>query len=313
VGGRTVEYERKVGPHSADREVAELARRQHGVASAAQLRAAGLTEAAIRRRTASGRLHRIHRGVYAVGHSALTRRARQLAGVFACGPGAVLSHRSAGDLWAIARAGPAIEITAPRSRGSRPEITVHRSRRLDRADRSVIDAIPVTSLARTIVDLADVLDERRLGDAVQQAEVRRLFDLGAVYEALERVPGRAGRHRLLRLLSSYAEPPFTRSEAERNFLRLCERHGLPKPSVNLCVHGFEVDFLWQEAGLAVEFDGAATHLTRRAFHEDRRRDRALAAGGVQVVRVTWRDLVRWPAGLARELDAVRSQRLAALR
>jgi hypothetical protein len=137
----------------------------------------------------------------------------------------VLSHRSAGELRAIARAGPAIVITAPRSRGSRAEITVHRSRRLDRGERSVIDPIPITSLPRTIVDLAEVLDERRLCDAVHEAEIRRLFDLRAVYEALGRAPGRTGRYRLLRLLSNYADPPFPRSEAERNFLRPCERHG----------------------------------------------------------------------------------------
>lgn len=301
--------------------MAALARQQYGVVSAAQLRAAGLTEAAVRRRVASGRLHRIHRGVYAVGHSGLTRRARQLAAVLACGPDAVLSHRSAGELWGIAREGSSVEITAPRSRGPRCDMTVHRSRQLAHAERSVIDAIPVTSLARTLLDLADVLDEGRLAKAVHEAEVRRLFDLDAVLRSLDRVPGRAGRHRLRRVLSDYGDgPALTRSEAERMFLELCARHMLPMPSVNVPVLGFEVDFLWPDARLAVEIDGALVHQTRRAFEGDRRRDRALAASGIQVVRVTWRDLTDAPVALASEVRAIlarrgrdRNQRLTALR
>ena len=309
----TREYDEESSTHSPDRTVAALARRQHGVVSTAQLLAIGMTKDAIHSRLRAGRLHPVQRGVYAVGHMALTRRSRQLAAVLACGPAAVLSHRSAGALWGICREERTIEVTGPLGARPRAGMLVYRSRRLDPADWTVVDGIPVASLARTIVDLAEVLDERRLADAVHEAEIRRAFDLGPVREALGRVPGRAGRHRLLRVLSDYEERPFTRTEAERRFLRLCEEHGLPRPAANLWVKGLEVDFLWADAGLVVEFDGAGTHRTRRAFHEDRGRDRALAAVGVQVVRVTWRDLVRSPARLARELNAIRSQRAAALR
>ena len=179
-------------------------------------------------------------------------------------------------------------------------------------DRAVMDAIPVTSPARTLVDLAEVLTERRLADAVHESEVQRVLDLGAVERAIGRVPGRRGRHRLERVLAAYeGGPPMTRTEAERRFLRLCEGHSVPRPQTNVLVGGYEVDFHWPGARLVVEVDGGATHHTRRAFHADRRRDRALAVEGIQVLRVTWRDLDDG-AGLARELLRVlRGRRQAA--
>jgi len=192
---------------------------------------------------------------------------------------------------------------------AREGITVHRSRRLHADDRAVVDAISVTSVARTIVDLADVLSERRFADVVHEAEVLRLFDLRRVEEALGRASGRAGRHRLRRVLAGWDDgPAFTRNDAERRVLELSRSHGLPTPQVNVLVAKYEVDFFWPDAGLAVEFDGAATHHTRRAFHRDRQRDRDLASQGIQVVRVTSRDLRGDSAALARELAAILARR-----
>jgi very-short-patch-repair endonuclease len=152
------------------------------------------------------------------------------------------------------------------------------------------------------VDLADVLTEKRLADAVHEAEVRRLFDLRKIERVLDRLPGRKGRHKLRRVLAAYNDvQPFTRNKAERRVLELCEKNGLPRPQANVSIAGYEVDFYWPEAKLVLEFDGAATHLTRRAFRADRARDRALAAMGVHVVRATWHDLGRT---LARELAAI---------
>jgi Protein of unknown function (DUF559) len=242
--------------------------------------------------------------VYAVGHVAVTARGRQLAAVLACGPGALLSHRSAAELWGVGPSSPRPEVTAPRYRRQRAGIAVHRSRSIGPADVAVEDAIPVTSVARTLVDLAEVLSERRLADAVHEAEVRRLFDGATVEAILERLPGRPGHARLRRVLGAYgAGPAPTRSEAERRFLDLCARAGLPAPQANVPIGGLEVDFLWRAIGVAVEVDGVAAHHTRRAFHADRRRDRLLAARGIQVVRVTWSDLVD-EAALGRELAAV---------
>jgi hypothetical protein len=283
---------------------------QYGVISLAQLLELGLTRRAVEVRLRLGRLVQVHRSVYAVGHVALTPRARDLAAVLACGPQALLSHRSAATSWQLLRStGRRIEVTAPRGRKPHPGITLHRSRLIHLDDRAAVDGIPTTSVARTLVDLADVLSENRLADAVNEAEVQGLFDLAGLEATLERLRGRRGRHRLRRVVAAYRyEPAFTRSRAERRFLELCLEHGLPRPSTCIFVAGHEVDAYWPDARLAIEFDGEAFHRTRRAFHEDRRRDRRLAALGIQVNRVTWPDL-HDGASLAAELRAIRAQRL----
>ncbi len=271
--------------------------------------ALGFTREAVLGRARKGRLQALHRGVYAVGHAAATLEARQLAAVMACGAGTVLSHRSAAVRWGLLSSASRIEVTAPRSRGSRSGFAVHRTRTISPSDRDRRDGIPVTSPARTLVDLADVLSEPRLAAALHQAEVLRLLDLETLRAAQQRVPGRAGRHRLTRVIAAYdPNPPHLRNDAEKRFLRLIEAHDLPTPQVNAPLGGFEIDFYWPEAGLAVEVDGGAAHQTRQAFHEDRRRDRELAAlHGIQSLRVTWRDLDR-PAALAAELRQVLSRR-----
>jgi very-short-patch-repair endonuclease len=224
--------------------------------------------------------------VYAVGHDALTWDGRCLAAVMAYGPQAVLSHRAAASRWLLLPGTPAIEITAPPGRTRRDRVILHSSRPLAPADRTIQDRIPITSVARTLVDLAEVLPERRLADAIHQAEFHRLLDVNEVEAALNRVPGRKSRHKLHRALAADDPPPASRNDAERLLHDLCVQHGLPKPLVNASVHGHEVDLYWPEARLVVELDGGAAHMTRRAFREDRRRDRRLAAEGIQVVRVT---------------------------
>jgi Protein of unknown function (DUF559) len=263
---------------------------------------AGLSKRAIERRVEAGWLVLVHRGVYAVGHIALTDRSYLIAAVCACGEEALASHRAAGKLWGILRGSQPVEVTGPRSREPGKGFILHRSRLIHDEDRTLIDNIPVTSLARTIVDLADVSSERRTADAVHEAEVRRIFDLGAIERVLDRLPGRKGRHKLARVLSAYRDvQPFTRSRGERFVLGMCEAHGLPKPRVNTWVDSEEVDFYWPEAKLVLEFDGEAVHRTTRAFHQDRRRDRSLAAEGIHVVRATERDEA---AVLARELEQI---------
>ena len=169
----------------------------------------------------------------------------------------------------------------------------------------MIDAIPVTSAARTLVDLADVLSERRLADAVHEAEVQRILDVRQVEAVLSRLPGRRGRHRLRRVLTAYGDgPPMTRNDAERAFLGLFADHAIPTPQSNVLVGGYEVDFHWPHARLVVELDGGATHRTGRAFREDRRRDRVPAVHGFQVLRVTWWDLVEDAAGVAETVRQV---------
>jgi putative AbiEi antitoxin of type IV toxin-antitoxin system/uncharacterized protein DUF559 len=293
--------------------VSLLASQQHGVVSARQLRALGLSSQAVYRRLQKRRLIRVHPCVYAVGHLGLSPRWRDFAAVLACGPDALLSHRSAADLWGIRRTRSArIEVTAPRGRKGPAGITVHRSRVIHPEDRTAVDAITVTSVARTLVDLADVVSLPALERAINKAELLGLFDLAALERTLERLPNRRGRGPLRRALSLFLpSAAFTRSKGERDFIRLCAKHGLPQPSANLAIAGEEVDLIWTDARVIVEIDGRAVHGTTRAFHEDRRRDRALATRGFQVVRVTEQDL-HDDAALAAEMMALRARRLAEL-
>ena len=286
--------------------VQALAGRQHGIVKGRQVREAGLTKQAIRRRVEAGWLVPQYHGVYAVGHTALTEKSHLIAAVYAGGEEALASHRAGGKLWAILRGSQPIEVTGPRSREAAKGFILHRSRSIHDEDRALIDNIPVTSLARTLVDLADVLPEKQLANAVHEAEVKRLFDLKQVQRVLDRLPGRKGRHKLQRVLSAYRDvQPFTRSRGERLVLEMCRHHGLPRPQTNTWIHSQEVDFHWPEAGLVLEFDGGAVHRTTKAFYEDRRRDRALAARGIHVVRATDRDD---PAALANELEQILSIR-----
>jgi very-short-patch-repair endonuclease len=252
------------------------------------LRELGVPRHALQARLRAKRWYALHRGVYAVGHDALTWRSHLIAAVYACGPGALASHRAAGALHGLLSS-QRIEVSAPRGCKPKRGITVHRTRLIRPEERTVVDGIPVTSVARTLVDIADVLGDERYASAVRQAEVLRVFDLKTLESAT--VPGRRGEHRIARVLAAYQpEPHLLRSEAERRLKQLCRQHRLPLPRFNVNLHGYEVDAYWPEAHLVLEVDGAATHHTRHAFHADRRRDRMLAAHGIQSLRVTWPDL-----------------------
>lgn len=303
VGWINSEYRTNDSPRSAWVVVSRLAGDQFGVVCVRQCMALGVPRQAIARWLADGRLYRLHHGVYAVGHLALTLRSRELGAVFACGHRALRSHRSAGAAHDLLRPTPQVEVTAPRSRTGHTDVVVHRSRSLERGDRTEVHGIPTTSVARTLVDLADVLNERQLAAAVHEAEVLRVFDLTAIRDVQSRVAGRRGRHRLERVLAHYGPgPALTRSKGERRLLRVCEDHGLPAPQTSVSVGGYELDLLWPEAGLAVEFDGRAFHHTVKAYYEDRRRDRRLlVTEGIQVIRVTWPDLEPDPGALVADL------------
>jgi very-short-patch-repair endonuclease len=274
---------------NVDRRLAAIARRQYGVVSHAQLRELGLSAHAIAERVRTARLHRLHRGVYAVGHDVLRREAIWLAAVLACGPGAVLSHLDAAALWGIRpKAAATVDVTIPSRAGRRRRhgIRIHRSGRLSPKELTVKDGIPVTTLARTLLDLADVLPDQPLKRAIDESEYRRLFDLNAVIAVVERNPGRRGA-KLLALAGS--PPELTREEFEPLLLGLVTRQNLPRPKVNTWVEGYEVDFLWAEQKLIVETDGLAAHGTRQALQNDRRRDRRLLRAGYRTIRLTRAD------------------------
>jgi very-short-patch-repair endonuclease/predicted transcriptional regulator of viral defense system len=298
-------YRDRAHYHSADAALADLAGRQHGVVSVAQLRELGFSKHAVRYAVERKRLLRLHRGVYAVGHLGLTPDSRRMAAVLACGPDALLSHRAGAALQGLLPSSPQFDVTAPAQRRGQAGIVVHRTAVLHPDDRDLVRDIPVTSVARTLVDLADVLSDERLSKAVNEAEIQRRFDRNAIEQTLDRLPGRTGRHRLTRVLAAYRpQPNFTRSQAERRLLDLCERHDLPTPQTNVWIGSQEVDAYWEDVAVVVEVDGD-THRTRAAFQRDRARDRALAALDIRVVRVTWADLED-EARLAAELRAVRA-------
>lgn len=280
-----------------DLGVAALAARQHGVVAHRQLVAEGLGPRGIGHRVAAGRLHRIHRGVYAVGHPVVSGRGRWMAAVLATGPHALLSHQSAGALWDLLPTGrAAIDVLAARGRHDRPGIAVHQARRLHPDDRAVVDGIPTTAPPRTLFDLAEVLPAGQLERAVEQAERLRLLDMRALQELCARSRGRRGLAVLSSVFDAYREgPPPTRSELECRFLDLCREARLPAPAVNVLVAGLEVDAAWPDRKLVVELDGHAFHATRAAFERDRKRDAALLVSGFRVLRVTHRRLEKEPA------------------
>jgi predicted transcriptional regulator of viral defense system len=296
-------------PLPPDRQVAELAGRQHGIAARRQLLAVGLTPRMVDRRVAAGRLHVVHRGVYAVGHAILIAKGRWLAAVLSCGPGALLSHRSAACLWGIRLAANAkIDVTVIRGGShARFGVTIHHARGLTDLDRTLISAIPVTDLPRTLLDLADVVSPHQLELAVEVAERRRLLDMRAIEELLERSNGRRGVRRLRSALSLPTGAIDTRSPLERRFLAFCGKHDLPRPQVNVVVAGYEVDAHWPAAKLVAELDSVTYHHTRAAFERDRAKDIQLQLDGQRVIRVTDRriesDGVRLAAEIATLLAA----------
>lgn len=276
-------HKRATRPPDAD--LARLATRQHGIVSVTQLRALGLSPDAIKRRSQSGRLHRIHRGVYAVGHSGLSDEGRWLAAVLACGEGAVLSCNSAAELWKLlpARGGP-VDVTVPGQSGRKKRfgVRVHRSSSMQKTASTVRKGIPVTTPARTIADL-----RRTASPSVLRRAVREAGMLG--------LP-----------IADDAKRDHTRSELERLFLRLCRRHRLPSPQVNVKLGRYTADFLWADRRLVVETDGWQAHRSRLAFEEDHARDLELKLRGYEVLRFTYRQVRGDPGGVAAALRALLS-------
>jgi very-short-patch-repair endonuclease len=286
-----------------ERRLGALADRQHGIVSLAGLLGLGFGVHGVYARVRDGRLRRLHRGVYAVGHVRITPEGRALAAVLACGPGAVLSHASAAQRWAIRPSAAAHwDVTVPTQAGrvNRTGVRVHRSRRLDPRDTTRLDGIAITTVARTLLDLADVLERQALKRAADEAAYRRLLDVTALAAVVRRNPGRRGET-LLRLVAAPAA--LTREELEARMWGLIGRHDLPVPLVNHPLHGYEADFLWPEAKLIVELDGCAAHGTRRAFDHDRLRDRRLKLAGYDTIRVTGKHLADESA-LAADLAAL---------
>jgi very-short-patch-repair endonuclease len=294
-------------PIDVDRAIAGLAGRQHGVIARSQLVALGLGRGAIARRIERERLHVLHRGVYAVGHRALTRRGAWMAAVLVA-EGAVLSHRSAAALWGVLGTERRnVEITVPRHVRPRPRIDVHEGR-LPPDEVTTHDGILVTTPARILLDLAAVVSPQHLERAATEAEIHRLGSPTSLAALVARYPTRTGTKTIRRLLNARdIGRNITKQLRFLAFLAFLDAHRLPRPRINATVDvppkPREVDCLWPDHRLIAELDGFAAHGTRTAFEEDRDRDRALLVSGYRVTRITWRQIAEEEEALA---DALRS-------
>jgi very-short-patch-repair endonuclease len=281
-----------------------LATRQHGVVSYRQLRTIGFSEKVIAAEVKRGRLRPLHRRVYAVGHKALSWQGWCVAAVAANAP-CVASHWSAAWVWGLTRSRPSgkFHVTATTRRHRRADFHVHFAA-LAEEDMTECDRIPVTSLARTVLDIA-ALDATRTGKDLRRCEELNLLDLREFDALLARAAGHKGHTTLAEAVRLYRpDPTVTRSDVERDFRKLVRDAGLPEPAMNYVVAGYELDCWWEDAGLAVELDTYGTHGSRLSFEEDRKRQRVLGLLGVRLERVTDRQLASEPDEVLRAVEAL---------
>jgi hypothetical protein len=291
------------------REVALLAAAQHGVVSLGQLTGLGYSPDEVQSWVTRGVLHRLHRGVFAMGHPGVSSHGLCLAGVLARGPDALLSFRSAGWLWGLLpRLEHPIEVSVSwRGRG-RSALHLHHCPALRDEDATSHEGIPVTAVPRTLLDIASATSLRQLGNAVERAERLDLLDLSQVDDLLATVRGHRGRGKLKRALSIYRDPAFSRSGGELRLLQLLAEAGIPRPAVNTFVEGYEIDMYWERERFAVELDGWDTHRTRTAFETDRKRQEDLKLANIEMVRITGRRLAREPDEVAQRLNTLLQRR-----
>jgi very-short-patch-repair endonuclease/predicted transcriptional regulator of viral defense system len=281
--------------------VAHLAERQHGVVARRQLEALKISASAVGRWSAEGRLHRIHRGVYAVGHPILTANGRRIAAVLAAGPGAALSHASAAALWEIRPSAAAridVSVRTSGGRAKRPGLRIHRAPKLRTEEITEHQGIRVTTPARTLLDLAATLSRRALERALDEAAIKELYDLTSLDAIARAHTGERGAKALAATLTHEAGTTLTKSELEELMLAICREYDLPRPRVNGDVAGLEVDFVFAAERIAVEADSWSYHRTRRAFERDRERDAILARAGYRTLRFTHRQMTSDAAGVA---------------
>jgi very-short-patch-repair endonuclease len=281
-------------------QVAELAGKQHGVSALWQLFRLGLPRGWIEHQIRSGRLHRVFRGVYAVGHASVSVQGRALAAVLACGQDAVLSHWAAAAHWdLLATSRTVIDVVVLGNRVGQKGIKVHCVRQLDRTERTIRDQIPITTVPRTLLDLAAVATERQLRRATNEATRQGWLNSKVVNELCARHPGRSGIKPFKAVIAAVNPGTRrTRSDLEDDFLTLCRHEKLPTPNVNTKVEGVEVDIHFPGTRLIVELDSYEYHRTPQEFDNDRRRDAYLKTKGYEVLRVSDQWLNTNPRGVA---------------
>jgi very-short-patch-repair endonuclease len=278
--------------------VAQIAARQHGCVRFRQLVGSGLSRDGVGRRVERGLLHRVHRGVYRLGHTAPSIEASYMAAVLACGEGAVLSGPAAACHYGITKGGPPVpEVTTPKDRRI-PGVMSHRIRLAPR-DVTAYRRIPITTVPRTLVDIAGRFDFDDMAEICHVAEIRHGVRAKAVYVALARRPNAPGAGKLHDIFRGEAH--ITLSELEREFLRLLRSAGLPLPRTNRPAGGRYVDCRWPEHRLTVELDSYTYHHTRHAWEQDRQRERQARARGDEFRRYTWLDVDEEPEPMLTDL------------
>lgn len=290
--------------------MSDLARRQHGVVARRQLQALGLGKDAIQHRIGAGRLHPLHKGVYAVGHRLISIHGWLMAAVLASAPDAVLSHHSAAALWGLrGHSKRAVEVTVPRKSTSSKRIRRHCSR-LPPDEITVEHGIPVTTVPRTIFDLAATESVDAIKNLVRESEYRQLWDQLSLWDLVERYPGKRGVRTVRAALEHLKEEPAgrMRSPLEERFAPFLHQHRLPLPRFNdWIVAGskrYQVDCHWPGTNEIVELDGWDGHSTRSAFRDDRARDRRLRVAGYSITRLTWNQLDDEPEAIAADLRSL---------
>ena len=263
-----------------------------------------LSPRAVQKRAAAGHYHRQHAGVYSiVPRHLLKREGLWMAAVLACGPGAVLSHRSAAALLELRDwGGTKIDVTVPRrSRRKHAGIKVHCSTSLTDQDVTEVNNIPCTTVARTLFDLAEVVTQRQLERSFDQAEISERLDLTAINDQLARNPTRPGAKAVRRVLKEhYIGRTPTVNENEEALLAITRGLGIPDPDTNAFVMlddggpPIKADFVWREQRVIVEADSKKWHNTRQRFEQDRVRDQRLTAAGWKIIRTTWRQMTQRP-------------------
>jgi hypothetical protein len=275
-----------------------MAAEHDGVLSVAQLRACGLSDRAIARRARDGRLHRLHRGVYAVGHPGITLRGRFRAAVVACGETAVLSHFAAAVWWGFWSWGERLVDVTIIGSGTRKlvGVRVHCSRALDHPDALWRDGIRVTSPARTLLDLAAILPAKALRSIVRRAQAEGTVSIRQILELLDRCNGHHGAAKLRACIAGGPAP--TRSELEDRLLDLLDTGGIARPEINVPLRfgtrTIVPDYLWREQRIAIEADSVAWHDHKLTREHDADKQAQLEAAGYRVLRITWLQIVRTP-------------------
>ena len=286
-----------------EKAIAALAAGQYGYVTRYQLLALGMGKHAVDYRITTGRLIPVRAGVYAVGHVNATPVARAAAAVLACGAGALLSHGSGATLWGFNKYWDVpFEVTVTTSHRRRPGITVHRSRTLTEVDIDCQLDVPVTSPARTLLDISLRLSDKRLTRAVNDGRHAKILHLEDLGDVLQRNPNHPGTNRLVPFLE--ATSGLTRSQLEDDFVAFARRYGLPTPQTNVPLNGYVVDVLFVEERVIVEVDSWHFHRFRKNFESDRRRDAKMLAAGYLTVRMTDERMKRDPASEARQMNAI---------